>query len=277
MSWRIVVLDVESTGKERATDQIIELCIRLGIGSDDEARTWRICPTIAIHPEATAVHGISAADLVACPPFADAAAEFLPLLCTAQVIVGYNIAFDLDMLQAELSRAKIPPLDLTGKRVVDVLRLWHHVEPRTLVAAHEKFCGEPLVDAHQASADVAATARVLTAMLDTFGLTGKSWPEIAAISDPFSARAAWVGPSPHVQWDDSGAVVFGFGKHKGHRIDQVDAGFLRWVLGKDFPPHVKDVCRVVLERRHQFAEWIDRYYPRPAAPPTALEVLEGAP
>ena len=35
----IVVLDVESTGKERATDQIIELCLQLGIGPDAESRT----------------------------------------------------------------------------------------------------------------------------------------------------------------------------------------------------------------------------------------------
>jgi DNA polymerase III subunit epsilon len=261
----VVVLDVESTGKERATDQIIELCLRFGVGADAESRTWRIRPAVAIHAEATAVHGITAADLVACPSFTDAAAEFRPLLDAATVIIGYNVAFDLDMLAAELSRAKMPPLDLVNKQVVDVLRLWHHVEPRTLVAAHEKFCDEPLVSAHQASADVAATARVLAAMLAKFGLADKSWPEIAAIADPFSGRAAWVGPSPHIQWDDSGSVVFGFGKHKGCRIDQVDAGFLRWVLAKDFPPHVKDVCRVVLERRHQFADWIIRYYPRPVA------------
>lgn len=150
--------------------------------------------------------------------------------------------------------------------MVDVLRLWHHVEPRTLVAAHEKFCGAPLVDAHQAEADVAATARVLVAMLATFGMSDKEWPEIAAISDPFSGRASWIGPSSHVQWDASGAAIFGFGKNKGLQVDQVDGGFLRWVLAKDFPPHVKKICQVALERRGQFKEWIAQYYPRPTSP-----------
>jgi len=209
------------------------------------------------------VHGIKAEDLVACPSFRDVAPEFRSLLDAADVIVGYNVAFDLDMLAAELSRAEMPPLDLAEKKIVDVLRLWHHVEPRTLVAAHAKFCGSALVDAHQASADVAATARVLAAMLDAFGLADKPWPEIAAISDPFPKRAAWIGPSPHVQWDDNGVAVFGFGKHKGRRVDQIDAGFLRWVLGKDFPPHVKDVCRAALEHRHQLTAWIVERYPRP--------------
>lgn len=262
---KVVVMDVESTGKERATDQIIEMCIRFGIGADAPSRVWRIKPEVPIHPEATGVHGITMEAVAECPLFADLVGEFLPLIAGADVIVGYNVAFDLDMLQAELSRAKIPPLDLSGKQIVDVLRLWHHVEPRTLVAAHKKFCGAELVDAHQAEVDVAATARVLSSMLSTFGFTDKPWPEIAAISDPFANRTTWLGPSHHIQWDESGAVVFGFGKYKGKQVGHADAGFLKWVLAKDFPPHVKKICQVVLERRRQFDVWITTYYPRPAA------------
>lgn len=261
----IVVLDVESTGKERATDQIIEMCLRFGLGQDSASRTWRIRPEVPIHPEAVGVHGITMEAVAECPLFVDLVAEFLPLIAAADVIVGYNVAFDLDMLQAELSRARIPPLDLAGKQIVDVLRLWHHVEPRTLVAAHAKFCGAEMVDAHQASADVAATARVLASMLDVFGLADKPWPEIAAIADPFAKRAAWLGPSPHIQWDESGAVVLGFGKYKGQQVAHADAGFLRWVLAKDFPPHVKKICQVALERRRKFGDWITTYYPRPTA------------
>jgi DNA polymerase-3 subunit epsilon len=265
MTPKIVVLDVESTGKERATDQIIEMCIRFGLESDAASRTWRIKPEIPIHPEATGVHGISMTDVADCPLFANLVGEFLPLITEADVIVGYNVAFDLDMLQAELSRAKMPPLDFGGKLVIDVLRLWHHVEPRTLVAAHAKFCGAELVNAHQAEADVAATARVLGSMLAQFGLTDKSWSDIAAIADPFANRSTWIGPSQHIQWDESGAVVFGFGKYKGQQVAHADAGFLKWVLAKDFPPHVKKICSVALERRRQFDDWIATYYRRPVS------------
>ena len=272
---KIVVLDIETTGKERATDQIIELCVRLGMETDAEYRTWRIRPEVPIHPEATGVHGITADAVVSCPVFADAAPEFLPLIIAADVLVGFNIAFDLDIIQAELARAKIPPLDFGPKHIVDALRLWHHVEPRTLVAAHAKFCGEELVDAHQAEADVAATARVLSSMIAAFGLSDKSWSEIAEISNPFANRSAWLGPSPHVQWDESGAVVFGFGKYKGQQVAHADRGFLRWVLSKDFPPHVKKICEVALERRRQFGDWIATYYRRPA--PRAAETTETEP
>src|SRR5580765_8954112 len=103
-SHQIVVLDVESTGKERATDQIIELCLRFGLSQDAESRTWRIRPLVPIHPEAVAVHGITMEAVAGCPVFPEAAPEFMPFLSAAGVIIGYNVAFDLDMLQAELAR-----------------------------------------------------------------------------------------------------------------------------------------------------------------------------
>ncbi len=257
----MIVLDTETTGTNPSCDQIIEICLSV----NGVAKVWRARPTIAIPAASTAVHHITDADVADCPPFAAVAAEIAALVSTEEVVAGFNLRFDLDMLQSEMVRAGLPPINLSAKHLVCALRLWHHVEPRTLVAAHQKFCGEPMANAHQASADVAATARVLGAMIETFGMTGRPWSEIAAVSDPFSGREAWLGSSSHIQWDESGAVVFGFGKYKGQQVANADGGFLRWVLAKDFPPHVKKICTVALERRRTFAEWIDTYYPRPAA------------
>lgn len=261
----VVVLDAETTGKDRARDQIIELCLRLGLDESAEAKTWRIKPSVPIHPEAQAVHGITEADLAGFWTFADVAPRFLPYLVGADVIVGYNVAFDLDLLQAELARAGLPPLDLAAKQVVDVLRLWQHLEPRTLAAAHEKFCGSKLAFAHHADADVAATGRVLAAILDHFGIAGQSWSDLAKIADPFgAARANWIGPSHHLQWTADGKSIVAFGKHRGIALDVIDPGFLRWVLDKDFLPHVKDICRAALRLRGPELEaWIAERYPRP--------------
>lgn len=261
---RAVVLDVETTGKEVSRDQIVEISLLVGLDVDAECRGWRIKPSIPIHPEAEKVHGITAEAVANCPTFREAAPTFVPILINADVIVGYNVAFDLDVLQAELERAGLDRLDLTGKHVVDVLRLWHHVEPRTLVAAHERFVGAPLENAHAASVDVAATSRVLDAMLTQFGLLHKSWPELSALANPFAARANWIGPSNHLQWDGAHAV-FGFGKHRGVRIALADGGFLQWVLGKDFPPHVKAIVREAFRRQPDDLDaWIAERFPRPA-------------
>jgi len=43
-----------------------------------------------------------------------------------------------------------------------------------------------------------------------------------------------------------------------------NSGFLRWILGKDFPPHVKDVCHVALHKQDaELVAELARRYPKP--------------
>ncbi|MBX3159139.1 MAG: 3'-5' exonuclease [Deltaproteobacteria bacterium] len=180
---RIVIFDCETTGTDRAADQIIELCIQEGLGEDAPRHVWRIRPSVAIHPGAQAIHGISADDLAGCPQFAAVADAIAEVFARADVVVGYNISFDIDMLQAEYARIERPPLDFAALRIVDALRLWQHCEPRSLQHAHQRFVGNSFAAAHSASADVAATGRVLAGMLEAFDLAGQDWAQIASVCE----------------------------------------------------------------------------------------------
>ena len=280
---RVVVFDVETTGTDRRNDQVIELGVQLGLGDSAEHRTWRFRPDVPIHPGAQAVHGISMEDLEGCPAFRDCVDEIAALFEKVDVIIGYNIAFDIDMLQSEYERAGKRPLDFSGKTIVDAFRLWQQCEPRSLQHAHQRFVGDRFTAAHSASADVAATGRVLTGMLRAFGLEQQDWGAIAGMCDP--QRATWIGPSRHLRWE-SGVVVLGFGKHAGSPLHKIahgpDRSFLRWVLDKDFPTHVMEICRAALELAArvpadaceqiagQMASWVrERFGPPPAAPAAA--------
>jgi DNA polymerase-3 subunit epsilon len=271
---RIVIFDCETTGTDRQHDQVIELCIQRGLVDDAPSQTWRIKPTAPIHPGAQAVHGITVADLERCPAFAEVAPAITAVFAEADVIVGYNIAFDIDMLQAEYTRIGKPLLDLSGKQIVDAFRLWQQCEPRSLQHAHQRFVGNGFASAHSASADVAATGRVLTGMLRAFDLVDHDWEAIACKCDPqYAARASWVGPSRHLRWEAE-VVVLGFGKHANAALHQLAAGpdrsFLRWVVERDFPIHVIEVCRAALELAgEEFLAWARRRYPMPAAAPAA--------
>lgn len=188
----VIIFDCETTGTDRARDQIIELCIQRGLTDEAhgcERRTWRIKPAVSIHPGAQAVHGIKQEDLDACPSFADVADQIAEAFAHAEVIVGYNIVFDIEMLQAEYARIGRPPLDFTSKKIVDAFRLWQQCEPRSLQHAHQRFVGNAFEAAHTASADVAATGRVLVGMLRTFALDGQDWDEIATKAAPRSMPA----------------------------------------------------------------------------------------
>lgn len=259
----IIVFDVETTGTDRRRDQVIELCVQHGLDAGAPSRTWRMRPSVPIHPGAQAVHGISMEDLADCPPFAAHADEFRRLFDEAQVLVGYNMLFDINMLQAEYHRLQQPPLDLRHKKFVDAFRLWQQCEPRSLQDAHQRFVGDSFEAAHSASADVAATGRVLRGMIDAFGLSGRDWDAIADVCEP--ERASWVGPSRHVRWAQNGQVVIGFGRHGGTPVHALanspDRDYLIWILEKDFPAHVHAICHRALNMPlPAFREWISRVF-----------------
>ena len=259
---RILIFDCETTGTDRATDQIIELCVQRGLAEDAPSQVWRIRPSVPIHPGAQAVHGIAMADLEHCPTFADVADDIADVFADADVVVGYNLAFDIDMLQAEYVRIGYPLLDFGGKQIVDAFRLWQQCEPRSLQHAHQRFVGIGFPAAHSASADVAATGRVLAGMLRAFNLADQDWSQIASVCDP--GRASWVGPSRHLRWEGE-VIVLGFGKYAGTALHDLAAGpdrsFLRWVLERPFPPHVLELCRAALDQAgDDFVAWTRARY-----------------
>jgi DNA polymerase-3 subunit epsilon len=277
---RMVIFDCETTGTDRLLDQVIELCIQRGLADDAPSQTWRIKPIAPIHPGAQAVHGITLADLEGCPSFAEVAGAIAQVFAETDVIVGYNIAFDIDMLQAEYTRIGKPLLDLNGKKIIDAFRLWQQCEPRSLQHAHQRFVGNGFSSAHSATADVAATGRVLSGMLRAFDLADHDWEAIACKCDPqFASRASWVGPSRHLRWEGD-VVVLGFGKHSNAPVHQLAAGpdrsFLRWVVERDFPVHVGEVCRAALDlSSDEFLAWARRRFPAlaPLAPSASLAPL----
>ena len=263
---RLIVFDVETTGTHKDRDQIIELSAQQGLSTNAPRETWRIKPSVPISPGAQRVHGISMNDLKDCESFLAVAPKLRGVFEKADVIVGYNVSFDLDMLQAEFQRAKLPLIDLSKKLIIDPFRLWQRMESRTLQDAHRRFVGSEFDEAHSADADIAATARVLGAMLKEFKLSDQSWDEIAVVCEP--ERRKWIGTSHHMQWKD-GVPVIAFGKHAGTPLHELAAGpdssYLDWVISKDFPEHVSRICEGSAQNgREKLVEWISGEFGPPS-------------
>ncbi len=263
---KVLIFDVETTGIDKKKDQVIELCLQWGVEDDAKQQVWRIKPSVPIHPEAKAVHGIGIEDLEDCPSFGELAEDLRVIFDDCNVWVGYNIEFDIGMMQAEYSRLQSPLLNMSGKSIVDAFRLWQRCEQRTLQDAHRRFVGKGFDAAHSAAADVRATGNVLTGMMRDFQLADKNWQEISLVC--FPEQASWVGPSRHICWSDAGEPVMGFGKHAGaplHELAKSDnRNYLRWIIGSDFPPHVQQICSQAFAMPAQeFLSWVSQEYPRP--------------
>jgi DNA polymerase-3 subunit epsilon len=141
----ILIFDTETTGVDPTQDRIIEICLLTEghAGLDRSIQTFRINPGCPISPAAWAVHGITDEELANKPTFRDCTPAIYDTVKNCDVIIGYNVQFDIDMLQAEFERVGVK-WDLQNVRIVDPLKIWRNQEPRTLSSAHERFVGRPL-------------------------------------------------------------------------------------------------------------------------------------
>ena len=223
------VLDLETTGTDPFRDRIVEVAVlRLAPAQVRRRLSMRVNPAVAIPPGATAVHGITDADVAECPTFAQISSRLARVLEGCD-LCGFGLKrFDLLMLAAEFSRAGVA-FGVTGRRVIDVLEIFHSREPRDLSAAHRLYVGAELTGDHGATADVRATGRVLEGML-------RYYPEMPRRVDLLQEEFA--GPDVAGRFRlEGGDVVFASGKHQGRPVVEVarrEPGYLRWMLDGDF-------------------------------------------
>jgi DNA polymerase III subunit epsilon len=104
--YRQVALDCETTGLDpRKGSRVIEVgCVEV-VNRRLTGNTWvrRVNPGVPIDPGATHVHGITNADLVGQPTFAEIADELLSWIGKTDII-GHNLPFDLDHLDNEFNK-----------------------------------------------------------------------------------------------------------------------------------------------------------------------------
>jgi len=104
ISRPICFFDLETTGINVAKDRIVEISI-LKIYPDgrEVELTERINPTVPIPAETTAVHGISDADVVDKPTFAQRAKDIHEMIKDSD-LAGFNSnRFDIPLLVEDLS------------------------------------------------------------------------------------------------------------------------------------------------------------------------------
>ncbi|HLG40535.1 MAG TPA: 3'-5' exonuclease, partial [Chitinophagaceae bacterium] len=159
----LAFIDLETTGTNLGTDRIIEIAI-VKILPDGIKTVKRkvINPGIPIPQSSTEVHGFTDTMVKDAPSFKQVAQELRQMLDGCD-IAGYNSnRFDIPMLMEEFLRAGVE-FDMKGRRLVDVQKVFHQMEQRTLGAAYKFYCHKTLELAHSAEVDASATHEILLA------------------------------------------------------------------------------------------------------------------
>lgn len=242
----IAILDLETTGTNLAVDRIVEIAIVKV--SPDGSRTVKrklINPGMKIPEGASAIHGISDEMVKDAPLFKVVANECKQFIEGCD-LAGYNSnRFDWPLLVEEFLRAGLE-FDISQRRMVDVQKIFHMMEPRTLSAAYKFYCSKTLENAHSAEADAEATWEILLAQVDKYPQLGTSIDSITQ----------FLGDEPIVDFArrfvfENGVEVFNFGKHKGRPVADVlrqEPQYYDWMMKGDFPMHTKQKLTEIFNR-----------------------------
>jgi len=248
----LAFFDLETTGVRIGRDRIVQIgIVRLLPGGDRERYQTLVRPGIPIPPEATEVHGITDADVADAPPLEEVAAEILGQLAGCD-LGGFNcLRFDVPFLAEELHRVGTD-WDHASLRVVDVQRIYHKMEPRDLSAALKFYTGREHEGAHDALADVEATADVLLAQLERYPHLLHGTVEF--LGELSGDRQRSPDAAGKLRFDDHGVVCLNFGKYKGWSLENIgrnDPGYLQWLMTKaELPGSTLAVMRNALEGIH---------------------------
>ncbi len=243
----LVILDLETTGVNIATDRIVEFsALKVSPGGAEEWLTLRLNPGIPISAEATRVHGITDADVANEPHFKDVAKRIAAFLEGCD-LAGFNsMKFDIPILSEEFLRVNVD-FNPARHRYVDVQVIFHKKEQRTLSAAYKFYCNLELENAHSSQADTAATYEILKAQLDRYPDLENDIDKLSAFS-AFNNNADLAG---RIVFNEQGQEVFNFGKHKGKPVEQVfkeEPSYYSWMMNGDFPLNTKQVITAIKVR-----------------------------
>ena len=243
----LAFIDIEATGTNVAIDRIVEIAMIKEMPDGNHSIKRQILnPQMPIAHHISEIHGITDEMVKNAPVFKQVAQEIKQFLdgCDLSCYNAYRL--DIPLLMEEFLRAEVE-FDMKNRRIVDVQKIFHQMEQRTLSAAYKFYCNKNLEGAHGAEMDARATAEILNAQLDRYPQLGNSVETILKtigednIID-FARRFAY---------DDKGVEVFNFGKHKGRPISDVlksEPQYYDWMMRGEFPMNTKQKLTEIYTR-----------------------------
>ncbi|WP_207632791.1 3'-5' exonuclease [Foetidibacter luteolus] len=242
----IAFIDLETTGVNIGTDKIVEIAIvKILADGSKVVKRKLVNPQMPIPKTSSDVHGITDEMVKDAPTFKQVANEIKQFLENCD-LGGYNSnRFDIPMLVEEFLRAGLD-FNTDGRRMVDVQKVFHLMEQRTLSAAYKFYCNKVLDGAHSAEVDATATWEVLEAQIEKYENIGNSVESICKFTGEddfvdFARRFIKV----------NGVETFNFGKHKGKAVTDVlkqEPQYYDWMMKGDFAMHTKQKLTEILNR-----------------------------
>ena len=242
----LAFIDLETTGINIGTDRIIEIAIvKILPDGNRQVKRKLINPQMPVPPSSTEIHGITDEMLKDAPSFKQVANEIKQFLENCD-LGGYNSnRFDIPILFEEFLRSGLN-FSIEGRKMIDVQKIFHLMEQRTLSAAYKFYCHKSLEGAHSAEIDAIATSEILEAQIERYPEIGNNLESIVKFTGEddlvdFARRFIKI----------NGVEIFNFGRHKGKPVTEVlktEPQYYDWMMKGDFAMHTKQKLTEILNR-----------------------------
>ncbi|HEX6334260.1 MAG TPA: 3'-5' exonuclease [Flavisolibacter sp.] len=243
----LAFIDIEATGTNVAVDRIVEIAIVKTMPDGNRTVKRKIInPRMPIPQVCIDMHGITNEMVKEAPVFKQVAQEIRQFLDGCDIACYNAYRLDMPLLMEEFLRAEVE-FDMKGRKIVDVQKIFHTMEQRTLSAAYRFYCNKTLDGAHGAEVDATATAEILDAQLQRYPQLGNTLDSIIkAVGDDHIIDFA-----RRFIFDDKGVEVFNFGKHKGRPVSDVlkaEPQYYDWMMKGEFPMNTKQKLTEIYTR-----------------------------
>lgn len=243
----LAFIDIEATGSNAAVDRIVEIAIIKHLPDGNKTVKRKLLnPQMPIAQAIVDIHGITNDMVKDAPTFKQVAHEIKQFLDGCDLACYNAYRLDIPLLVEEFIRAEVD-FEMKGRKLVDVQKIFHQMEQRTLAAAYRFYCDKTLHNAHSAETDAAATAEILAAQIKKYPQLGETVDSVLkAIGDDeiidFARRFVY---------NDKGVEVFNFGKHKGRPVSEVlkaEPQYYDWMMKGEFPMNTKQKLTEIYTR-----------------------------
>lgn len=243
----LAFIDIEATGTNVCTDRIVEIAIIKYLPDGNRTVKRKLLnPQVPISQASCDIHGITDEMVKDAPTFKQAAQEIKQFLTGCDVSCYNAYRLDIPILMEEFHRAGVE-FDMKGRRIVDVQKIFHSMEQRTLSAAYKFYCNKTLDNAHSAEVDAAATAEILSAQIERYPQLGTNVDAVLKVV----GEDDLVDYARRFVFDNNKVEVFNFGKHKGRPVADVlkaEPQYYDWMMKGEFPINTKQKLTEIYTR-----------------------------
>jgi DNA polymerase III subunit epsilon len=244
ISKPIVFFDLETTGLDMMTDEIIEIAgIRLDPAGHCNEFDYLIKPMYPISPEISEITGITNEMVKDAPAFRDVVLPILTQFSGDADLAGHNVKrFDAPFLKKKIEQNGAW-FSLDERSFIDTQIIYHKYESRHLTDAVRLYCNKDHDGAHRAFADAKASFDVLLGQIAYY-----KWPnpisvlELAKESE--QSNSNFLDSGRKLFWKN-GEVVLNFGKYRSRSLRDLlknHRDYLEWLTNQSFE---KDFMGVV--------------------------------